>query len=67
MNAYIFLDLIIFFGSDCPIYDVVLPVKDFIEIIKGLSIIASKEIIFNEELINIILGNNAAKLLGLSI
>ncbi|MFX1340803.1 MAG: amidohydrolase family protein, partial [Promethearchaeota archaeon] len=56
----------ILFGSDCPIYDVVLPVKDFIEIIKSLPKKAPKGITFTDEEINAILGDNAAKLLGLS-
>lgn len=56
----------ILFGSDCPIYDVVLPVKDFIEIIKTLPKKAPKRIKFTEEEINAILGDNAAKLLGLN-
>ncbi len=56
----------ILFGSDCPIYDVVLPVKDFIEIIKSLPKKAPKGIRFTDEEINAILGNNAAKLLELN-
>jgi len=56
----------ILFGSDCPIYDVVLPVKNFINIIKNLSKKAPKGIKFTKEEINAILGGNAAKLLGLN-
>ncbi|TFG29532.1 MAG: amidohydrolase [Promethearchaeota archaeon] len=55
----------ILFGSDCPIYDVVLPVKDFIAIIKSLPKKAPKGINFTNEEIDAILGNNAAKFLGL--
>ncbi|MFX1257201.1 MAG: amidohydrolase family protein [Promethearchaeota archaeon] len=56
----------ILFGSDCPIYDVFLPVKAFIEIIKSLPKKAPKGIKFTDEEINAILGDNATKLLGLS-
>ncbi len=55
----------ILFGSDCPIYDVVLPVKDFIKIMKSLPKKAPKGIKFTDDEINSILGDNAAKLLGL--
>lgn len=61
---YVGVDKILF-GSDCPIYDVVLPVKDFIEIMKSLPIKAPKGTKFTDNEINAILGDNAAKLLGL--
>ena len=56
----------ILFGSDGPIYDVVLPVKDFIEIIKSLPKKAPKGIKFTNEEVNAILGDNAVNLLGLN-
>ena len=55
----------ILFGSDGPIYDVVLPVKDYIEILKSLPKKAPKGTKFTNDEINAILGDNAAKLLGL--
>ena len=56
----------ILFGSDSPIYDVILPVKDVIEKIRSLPTKDPKGIKFTEEEINAILGGNAAELLGLS-
>jgi len=56
----------VLFGSDSPVYDVVLPVKDLIEKIKNLPKKAPKGIQFTRDEINAILGGNAAKLLNLS-
>ncbi len=56
----------VLFGSDAPIYDIVLPVKDFIDVIKNLPKNAPKGIKFTEDEIDAILGGNAAKLLGLT-
>jgi len=55
----------VLFGSDSPIYDPVLPIKDLIETIKNLPKKAPKGITFSEEEIDSILGNNAVKLLNL--
>jgi len=56
----------ILFGSDGPIYDIVLPVNDVIEKIRSLPNKAPNGIKFTEDEINAILGGNAAKLLGIS-
>ena len=56
----------VLFGSDSPIYDIVLPVEDLIEKIKKLPIEAPNGIKFTKEEIDAILGGNAAKLLNLS-
>jgi len=56
----------VLFGSDSPVYDPVLPIKDLIEKIKNLPKQAPKGIRFTEEEIDGILGSNAVKLLGLS-
>ncbi len=55
----------ILFGSDSPVYDVVLPVKDLIEKIKKLPYEAPQGICFTKGEIDAILGVNAAKLLNL--
>jgi len=55
----------VLFGSDSPIYDVILPVKDLIERIKNLPKEAPNGISFTKEEIDAILGGNAAKLLDL--
>jgi len=56
----------VLFGSESPIYDIVLPVEDLIEKIKKLPEEAPKGIKFTKEEIDAILGGNAAKLLNLS-
>ncbi|MFW9880864.1 MAG: amidohydrolase family protein [Candidatus Thorarchaeota archaeon] len=56
----------VLFGSDSPIYDPVLSIKDVIEKIKNLPHKATKGIQFTKEEIDAILGANAEKLLGLS-
>lgn len=56
----------ILFGSDSPVYDIVLPIKDVINKFKSLPTEAPKGITFTEEEINAILGGNAAALLGLN-
>jgi len=56
----------ILFGSDGPIYDIVLPVNDVIEKIRNLPNKAPNGIRFTEDEIDAILGGNAAKLLGIS-
>ncbi|MFX1366456.1 MAG: amidohydrolase family protein [Promethearchaeota archaeon] len=55
----------ILFGSDSPFYDVILPAKKLIEKIKSLPKTSPKGIVFSEEEIEAILGENAAKLLNL--
>jgi len=56
----------VLFGSDSPIFDIVLPIEDFIEKLKRLPEEAPNGIIFTKEEIDAILGGNAAKLLNLS-
>ncbi|MFX1532121.1 MAG: amidohydrolase family protein [Promethearchaeota archaeon] len=56
----------VMFASDGPVYDIVIPTKDYIQLIKNLPKNAPKGIKFTEEEVNAILGNNAAKLLGIS-
>ncbi|MFX1374463.1 MAG: amidohydrolase family protein [Promethearchaeota archaeon] len=55
----------VLFGSDSPIYDVILPVKDLIEKIKSLPNKAPSGIKFTQEEIDAILGGNATRLLDL--
>jgi predicted TIM-barrel fold metal-dependent hydrolase len=54
----------VLFGSDSPIYDVILPIKDLIEKLKKLPKEAPPGIEFTKEEISAILGGNAAKMLG---
>ncbi|MFX0083836.1 MAG: amidohydrolase family protein [Candidatus Hodarchaeota archaeon] len=56
----------VLFASDGPVYDIVIPTKDYIQLIKDLPKNAPKGIKFTEEEVEAILGNNAAKLLGIS-
>ncbi|TXT61093.1 MAG: hypothetical protein BAJALOKI2v1_50061 [Promethearchaeota archaeon] len=56
----------ILYASDGPIFDMVVPAKEFIEFLKGLPEKAPNGIKFTKEEINAILGENAAKLLGLN-
>ncbi|MFX1281935.1 MAG: amidohydrolase family protein [Promethearchaeota archaeon] len=56
----------VMFASDGPVYDIVIPTKDYIQLIKDLPKKAPKGITFTEEEIDAILGNNAAKVLGIS-
>jgi predicted TIM-barrel fold metal-dependent hydrolase len=53
------------FGSDGPVYDIVIPTKDYIQLIQNLPKDAPKGIKFTKEEVEAILGNNAAKLLGI--
>ncbi|MFX1454925.1 MAG: amidohydrolase family protein [Promethearchaeota archaeon] len=55
----------VLFGSDSPVFDPILPVKDIIEKIKSLPSTAPKGIKFTNEEIDAILGGNAVKLLNL--
>ena len=55
----------VLFGSDGPIYDIVIPTKNYIQLIKNLPKDAPKGIKFTEEEVEAILGNNAQKLLGI--
>ncbi|MHA2393117.1 MAG: amidohydrolase family protein [Promethearchaeota archaeon] len=55
----------VMFASDGPIYDIVIPTKDYIQLIKDLPKNAPKRIKFTEEEVEAILGNNAAKFLGI--
>ena len=54
------------FASDGPIYDIVIPTKKYIQLIKNLPKDAPKGIKFTNEEVDAILGNNAAKFLGLT-
>lgn len=56
----------VMFASDGPVYDIVIPTKDYIQLIKNLPKNAPKGIKFTEEEVDAILGNNAVKLLGIS-
>ena len=56
----------VMFASDGPIYDIVIPTKKYVQLIKNLPNDAPKGIKFTEEEVEAILGNNAAKLLGIS-
>ena len=55
----------VLFGSDGPIYDIVIPTKNYIQLIKNLPKDTPKGIKFTEEEVEAILGNNAQKLLGI--
>ena len=56
----------VLFGTDDPIYNTLVPTKDWIQLLKDLPANAPDGIVFTREEINAILGGNAAKLLGLS-
>lgn len=56
----------VMFASDGPVYDIVIPTKKYIQLIKNLPKDPPKGIKFTEEEVEAILGNNAAKLLGIS-
>jgi len=55
----------VLFASDGPVYDIVIPTKKYIQLIQNLPKDAPKGIKFTEEEVEAILGNNAAKLLGI--
>ncbi|MFX1325763.1 MAG: amidohydrolase family protein [Promethearchaeota archaeon] len=55
----------VLFASDGPVYDVVIPTKDYIQLIKNLPKNAPKGISFTDEEVDAILGSNATKLLNL--
>ncbi len=54
----------ILFGSDGPVFEPVIPVKEFIHILQTLPEQASGGITFTKEEINAILGGNAQRMLG---
>ncbi|MFW9865563.1 MAG: amidohydrolase family protein [Candidatus Thorarchaeota archaeon] len=56
----------VMFASDGPVYDIVIPTKDYIQLIKNLPKDAPKGIKFTQKEVEAILGNNAAKVLGIS-
>jgi predicted TIM-barrel fold metal-dependent hydrolase len=56
----------VLFGSDSPVYDIILPVENLIAKIKRLPEEAPNGIKFTQEEIDAILGGNAANLLNLS-
>ncbi|MHA1992704.1 MAG: amidohydrolase family protein [Candidatus Hodarchaeales archaeon] len=56
----------VMFASDGPVYDIVIPTKNYIQLIQNLPKNAPKGIKFTEEEVEAILGNNAAKFLGIS-
>ena len=53
------------FGTDNPIFGIVVPTIDWIQLIKDLPADALAGIRFTQEEVNAILGGNAASLLGL--
>ena len=55
----------VLFASDGPVYDIIIPTKDYIQLIKDLPKNAPKGITFTQEEVDAILGGNAKKLLGL--
>ena len=56
----------VMFASDGPIYDIIIPTKKYIQLIKNLPKDAPKGIKFTKEEVDAILGNNAAEFLGIS-
>lgn len=56
----------VLFGTDNPIFSIVVDTKEWIQLIKDLPSDAPAGIKFTEEEVNAILGGNAASLLGLS-
>ncbi len=56
----------VLFGTDNPIFSIVAPTKEWIQLIKDLPVRAPEGIEFIEEEVNAILGGNAALLLGLN-
>jgi predicted TIM-barrel fold metal-dependent hydrolase len=55
----------VLFGTDDPIIRVIRPTKDWVQLIKDLPKNAPNGILFTEEEVNAVLGNNAKKVLGL--
>lgn len=55
----------VLFGTDNPIFSIVIPTKDWIQLLRDLPKNAPEGITFTEEEVNAILGGNAATLLGL--
>lgn len=55
----------VLFGTDNPIFSIVIPTKDWIRLIRNLPTKAPKGIKFTKAEVNAILGGNAASLLGL--
>jgi predicted TIM-barrel fold metal-dependent hydrolase len=56
----------VLFGTDNPIFSIVIPTKDWIQLLRDLPKNAPKGITFTEQEVDAILGGNAAALLGLS-
>jgi predicted TIM-barrel fold metal-dependent hydrolase len=55
----------VLFGTDSPIFSLVIPTKKWIQLLKDLSVKAPDGIRFSEEEVGAILGGNAASILGL--
>lgn len=56
----------VLFGTDDPIYNTLVPTRDWIQLLKDLPANAPDGIVFTREEIDAILGGNAAGILGLS-
>jgi len=56
----------VLFGTDDPIYNAVIPTKDFIKLLKDLPATAPAGCAFTDDEITAILGGNAASMLGLN-
>ena len=55
----------VLFGTDSPIFGIVEPAKNWVQLVKDLPANAPEGITFTKEEVAAILGDNAAKLLGL--
>jgi len=55
----------VLFGTDNPLYELIEPTKDWIQLIKDLPTKAPADITFTEEEVNAMLGDNATSLFGL--
>jgi predicted TIM-barrel fold metal-dependent hydrolase len=55
----------VLFGTDHPCFSILEPVKNWIQLIKDLPINSPDKISFSREEANAVLGDNAAKVLGL--
>ena len=55
----------VLFGTDNPLYEVLEPTKDWIQLIKDLPTKAPAGITFTEEEVSAMLGDNATSLFGL--
>lgn len=56
----------VLFGTDNPIFGIVIPTRGWVQLIKDLPVNAPAGITFTEEEVDAILGDNAASLLGLT-